>query len=133
MKRPSLTTGIAALLLCGAGAVVLYKAWPEKVSSPDVAESVVNNRDRGNKSSSRTPDATAGEKWKSLTNDNLSPQVRLDLARQIDTDLSPSEIDLLFASLRHIPAGQGKESWWLVMNEIMEQMRRKGVWPRPAE
>lgn len=53
--------------------------------------------------------------------------MRLDLARKIDRDLSAEDIDFLFKTLRRIPEGHAKESWWVVMNEIMAQMCAKGV------
>lgn len=66
-------------------------------------------------------------KWASLTDPSLPVETRLNLARQISRDLSQEDVDLLFELLRYQPASHNREHWWVVMNEIIEQMRRKGV------
>jgi len=76
---------------------------------------------------SRPLSKTGGGKWNSLTDESQTRETRLNLARQIDQNLTLAEIDSLFASFQYQPASQNQEAWWVVMNEMMEQMRRKGV------
>ena len=66
-------------------------------------------------------------KWHNLMNDALPRHTKLELARKIDLSLSSDDIDLLLGSLGRVPAAHAKDAWWVIMNEIMEQMRRKGV------
>ena len=67
------------------------------------------------------------KKWQGLTNHTLPTHVRLDIARSIDTGLSTTAVDYLLSTFTHNPPHQFREQWWLVLNEIMEQMRKKGA------
>lgn len=66
---------------------------------------------------------------KALVDDSLPEHTRLEIARRIDHTLSDSDVDYLFEALGREPE-TNREQWWVVMNEIIEQMRRKGVGER---
>ncbi|SHK31983.1 hypothetical protein SAMN02745181_3601 [Rubritalea squalenifaciens DSM 18772] len=63
---------------------------------------------------------------RALTDPTVSERLRLDLARRIDTGLESGDVDYLFGLFRHNPGGDNKV-WWVVLNEIMQQMDAKGV------
>ena len=131
MKKTT-TTIIAALsLLIGAGGVVVWKQRDtDKPQSPvKTTTSNTTPKSRTSNPTDSKPSPSQKIKWSSITDSTLSQQTRINLAKQINANLSQDEIDLLFDSLRHQPAPQNKEQWWVVMNEIIEQMRRKGVAP----
>lgn len=127
MKLPSSTLIIALLLLIGAGGIVVYQTWPGEVELKG-EEKVAAEKPQHTRPVKVAPKKEdPAQKWTSLTDHRLTSQVRLELARTIDADLSSPEIELLFEALQFQPEGQRPEIWWLVMNEIMEQMRKKGV------
>lgn len=67
------------------------------------------------------------DRWQALVDDFVPREERLELAREIHAGLPPQDVDFLFASLRHKPLSGDEEKWWVVMNEIMENMRKFGV------
>lgn len=112
---------IAAMLLLGASGLVWLKIGNED-SPPEPSPAARTSTSRF---SQRTTAATF--RYKALTDDSLAQHTRLDLARSIDTHLSEQETELLLGAFTHTPQSQSNEQWWLVLNEIMEQMRKKGV------
>jgi hypothetical protein len=55
-------------------------------------------------------------------------EVRVDMLRSIEAGkLGPEEVDALYALLRHAPAAHQETGWWVVVNEIMEQMRVQAI------
>lgn len=81
--------------------------------------------------SSHTRPATgskpADSPWSRLTADTLPTHQRLEIARQIPESLGQEDTAALFAAMDHTPRSGGEEDWYVILNEIMEQMRRKGV------
>lgn len=65
--------------------------------------------------------------WFKLTNDSLPTHQRLEIARQISDSLGKEDTAALFATLDHSPRSGAEEDWYLILNEIMEQMRRHGL------
>ena len=76
------------------------------------------------KSEKPKPDLT---RWKPLLDDSLRWENRLVLAEGIREGITPAEVEFLFSALDHTPAAGTEEQWWVVMNEIMERMRRYGL------
>lgn len=66
-------------------------------------------------------------RWQPLTDDSLAWQARIEIARRIDSTLSETEAAHFLAILSRDPAPGREEDWWVVMNEIMEQMRKHGL------
>ncbi len=63
-------------------------------------------------------------RWAKIVDPSIRWQVRVDQLRRFSTQsLSTSEIDELFALLNHRPQPQHAEDWWVVVNEVMEQLR----------
>lgn len=131
MKRPSPTILLASLLLAGALGLGVYQITSQQ------DDPVVEDREHQHEpASSRMPDNEVSvedpvAKWEALSDHRLTPEIRLNLARRIDVELSQSEIDSLISFLRQIPDvdedASLQQAHWLVANEVMEQMRRKGV------
>lgn len=63
---------------------------------------------------------------RALSDYTVSEKVRLDVARRIDSDLSSKDVDYLYQLLRYKPEGDDPH-WWVVLNEIMQQMAAKKV------
>ena len=72
------------------------------------------------------PDSTKSS-WSALTQDDLPAYQRLELARQLPTSLQDRDVAALFAAMDHTPSSGSEEGWYVVLNEIMEQMRRYGL------
>lgn len=70
---------------------------------------------------------TADSRWSKLTEDNLPTYQRLEIARQISDSLSQDDTAALFAAMDHRPHSGAEENWYLIFNEILEQMRRHGL------
>ena len=123
MKK-STTILLAAVLLLGAGTLVWWKK-----GSVDVPSTSTEQATSVNYKSRITNHKSQSSRYTSLTNHALPTHTRLDLARSIDTGLKPAAIAHLLTTFTHAPPHQSREQWWLVLNEIMEQMRKKGVAP----
>lgn len=68
------------------------------------------------------------KKFTHLTNPAIRWQLRVDFLKNLDiASLTASDIDSLYSLLRFQPASQDSESWWVVVNEVMEQMRLHGL------
>lgn len=74
-----------------------------------------------------TRDEASVNPWTALTRDTLPVYERLEIARSISPTLGDDDIATLFSALSHTPRAGGADDWYLVLNEIMEQMRRHGV------
>lgn len=62
--------------------------------------------------------------YRKLTDSSIRWEVRVDMLRRIEVDrLKSQDIDTLFSLLRYQPTAGQEQSWWVVVNEIMEQMR----------
>lgn len=118
----STTIILSAVLLIGAGALVWWKIRPSEAPSASADQTTQAPRPRDSKAS-----RPASKKWLGLTDPALPVHVRLDLARGFDTHLGPAEIDILLDSFTHSPPRHAREHWYVVLNEIFGQMRKKGV------
>ncbi len=140
------TVALATTVLLIGGAATLW--WPGTgkltgtSSSPDTgtgdeapnyplhSHNLADKKDSRTTSNTKTNNsATTLRKLRSLTDDTQPTHVRLDIARSIDTSLSADAVDFLLSTLNHKPPRHLQEQWWVVLNEIMEQMRKKGVAP----
>lgn len=65
--------------------------------------------------------------WDTLTRDDLPRHQRLEIARHISASHDSADAGTLFAALDHIPRSGAEEDWFVILNEIMEQMRRNGL------
>lgn len=66
-------------------------------------------------------------KWHSLLDDSLTAQRRLLITDHIRADISVAEVNFLFSALDHTPSAGAEEPWWIIMNEIMERLRKQGL------
>lgn len=64
-----------------------------------------------------------------LTDHTVPVHYRLELAREIGSHLPEDEITALLDSLSLTPPAGTEDDWWVIMNEIMEQMRKNGTSP----
>lgn len=111
-----------ACLTLGAAGVITWAVLDKK-----------DTRERGAAVSSAKPSRAASHSTKdknryaNLTENSTRWQVRVDQLRRMDaTTLNPTEIDDLYSKLHHQPSSQ-KEAWWVVMNEIMEQIVKQEI------
>ena len=71
---------------------------------------------------------TPSSRWKSLIDPSIRWQVRVDVLRRLDEEtLSRFDVDALYSLLEHRPLSGQAEDWWVVVNEIMEQMRLQAI------
>lgn len=73
------------------------------------------------------PSTRVLERWRPLLDGFLPVEERLDIARSINSGLLPAEVAFLYDALTHTPISGKEEDWWVVVNEIMEQMRKHGA------
>ncbi len=67
-------------------------------------------------------------RWAVLTDSKVLWQKRAGILREMNTrTLRSEDVDFLFGLLRHQPRMGAEEGWWVVANEIMEQLRRRGL------
>ncbi|MFC4992845.1 HEAT repeat domain-containing protein [Rubritalea tangerina] len=127
MSTRALLIGLLAMLVLVGGFIGWTVHSSEDVSSK--APLAEKPRPSARASVSRPPKLVVSDRLKALADDGKRDHLRLEIARSIDTDLNEAEIDYLFGILKRDPAHHAREDWWVVMNEIMEQMRKKNVAP----
>ena len=109
------------LLLAAASATwFLQRDSGPNVRSGDLRSPSSPARPPGNNKPADSP-------WSRLTTDSLPTHQRLEIARQISGSLSKGDTAALFAAMDHTPRSGGEEDWYVILNEIMEQMRRHGL------
>ena len=109
------------LLLAAASATwFLQSDSGRNVRSGDLRSPASHTRPAGNNKTTDSP-------WSRLTKDTLPAHQRLEIARQISGSLSKQDNAALFAAMDHTPRSGGEEDWYVILNEIMEQMRRHGL------
>ncbi|MGJ8634237.1 MAG: HEAT repeat domain-containing protein [Luteolibacter sp.] len=120
MKSTSII--LATLLLAGAGGVVWWQLdKTEEHSEENIAEEVVKIREAREARDSR---------FQKLTDNSVRWQVRVDMLRSLDAaSLNQEDINTLYDLLTYTPVPGQEENWWVVANEIMEQMRLKAIAP----
>lgn len=125
----AITTGVFAL----AGIAWLLKSNQENQVQVQVRaqEQVPSGSTQSSREKKPHRDLTSTRisesKWNALTRDDLPRHQRLELARQISDRLSPEDTATLYAALKHTPPSANPEEWYVILNEIMEQMRRHGL------
>jgi hypothetical protein len=118
-KRLAILAIVPALLI----AVTTALLWPDSTVNPAPA----NTTSKRHQDRKPAPHQPAASEWQPLLDDSLPLETRLDLARSIDHQTSQAERAFLFDALTHTPRPDTGQDWWIVMNEIMEQMRKKGI------
>jgi len=119
----TLTIGIfvlAGLYLYQKGANSIDSRESQIASIEEPFENVKNSR---NNKRTRALSLSA-----SLIDEKTRWEVRVDRVRNLDVSgLSSEHVDALFALLDHEPSqtSQKQEDWWIVLNEIMEQLRQE--------
>lgn len=69
-------------------------------------------------------------RFTSLTDTTVRWQVHVDSLRNLDAaTLGEHDVDVLYSLLHHTPQAGYEEQWWVVVNEIMEQMRLQAIAP----
>ncbi len=109
---------IPALLLGAAGAWLVISKQETTKTTPIPQTERVSRPSGQDKRASR---------WPKLTDHTLPLETRLNIPRGIDRSLPPHECDELYALMRYQPSSGNESEWWVVMNEIMEQMRKNGA------
>ena len=90
---------------------------PELVNLSDQHDRIQNNQESLNES-----------RFSSLLDSSLPWESRTISLRELDKGkLGQEEVNELFELLRHQPEANLKESWYVTVNEIMEQMRIQGI------
>lgn len=111
----------AAALLTGATALVWWKQGQGSVR-PAVAPAATN---AARPSPGKNRPST---RWDKLTDTSVPWQTRVATLRRLDAGtLTEADTDALYALLAHRPAPGQEEAWWVVANEIMEQMRKQAI------
>ena len=76
----------------------------------------------------RTLPHTQSNRFTSLIDSSIRWQVKVDQLRRLEgSTLNPTEVDYLYKLLREKPQGSGKEAWWVVVNEVMEQIVKQNI------
>ncbi len=125
MNKPIIL--VASLSLIGAGSLVYWQSQrPEPTPQETITQPVVKPATtRAPRPATQTPSLVSR-----ITDSSLRYEVRVDALRRLDAkSLTPQEIDTLYTLLNHTPKAGHEESWWVVVNEIMEQMRKQAIAP----
>jgi len=138
----SLFSILLTIALLGAGLLWLVKndgkGTPETVNSqnlppqsPTTGE-VLSPSETIDPSSSSSPTASASPAppthFTYLTDSSIPWQKRVEKLRSLDAaNLSQTELDQLYLLLDHQTQGQTPRQWWVVLNEVMEQIRKQAI------
>lgn len=84
----------------------------------------------GNSAESSSRQNVLKSRFENLANTSVRWQVHVDKLRALDAaTLGEHDIDILYTLLDHTPPAGQEENWWVVVNEIMEQMRIQAIAP----
>ncbi len=115
----------AALLLAGAGGIIWWQH-----ARTDKHLLAASNNPGLTSPHIRTEKAARDSRFQSLTDPSVRWQVRVDMLRRLDAgSLGQEDINTLYSLLKFQPAADQEENWWVVVNEIMEQMRLQAIAP----
>lgn len=118
-------TVIAALLLIGAG----YVGW-WNLSQTDLNSKGFIHPFENTLSSVNRQRPTQVSEFESLIDSSIAWRLRVDRLRNIEVNnLGQEDINALYELLNHQPVLGQEESWWVVVNEIMEQLRLNAIAP----
>jgi hypothetical protein len=113
-------------LLAGTGIAVWMGFRGDVTPSPVTTLPV--NTSTGHRERVNSHSQAAKSRWSGIAENGLPVRDRLEIARRIATDtLGKEDEEVLFALMRNVPRTGGENDWYLVVNEVMEQMRRRGV------
>ena len=122
MSRKTLIAAFATVLLLVAAATWMLRQAEERPHSSAARELPPRSLPRAGNG-----ETISKSRWDILTRDDLPRHQRLEIARRISASLGPDDAGTLFTALRHTPRSGGEEDWYVILNEIMEQMRRHGL------
>jgi hypothetical protein len=116
---------LAALILTGAAGAVWWQLGKNEGRQTGTATSPISEP-----SHRRAVKPARTSRFASLTDPSVRWQVRVDMLRRLEADsLGGEDIDTLYKLLNHRPAPGQEENWWIIVNEIMEQMRKQAIAP----
>lgn len=133
MKKPILL--LATLSIIGAGALGYWQFSKSQQATDDAARAKATQSELP-KAATRTnhpndsghPKAPKSLLIAKITDTSIRWEIRVDILRRLDADsLTGEEIDSLYSLLTHTPKPGQEGSWWVTVNEIMEQMRKQGI------
>jgi hypothetical protein len=124
MSQRTLLLTLACLVL-GAG---IFAYLMVAGSSEKPLEPLPNVTEKPEIHHRRTLPHTQSNRFTSLIDSSIRWQVKVDQLRRLDgSTLNPTEVDYLYKLLREKPQGSGKEAWWVVVNEVMEQIVKQNI------
>lgn len=122
MNRSS-TFLTAALVLCAAGGVAYWQMT--EIGNESVTAPTRSNKDTFTPKAHRVDSESIYHK---ITDLSIRWEVRVDMLRRMEaSNLKSEDVDALFTLLRYEPAAGQEQNWWVVVNEIMEQMRLQAI------
>ena len=122
MKKAWMAVGICSVVVVATIAVIFSRkngsgaadAAPEHYSSPPARRV------------ERTP-RELSSRWQPLLDPARSREERLEIVRGVRDGVSRMEAEDLLGLMDHRPTGAGQEEWWVILNEIMDQLGKNGV------
>lgn len=141
MNKSTIT--LATLSIIGAGALGYWQISKSPESSQvskghnqeQATEAGMNQALPSTSSATRSSSSSSSTKAKrkvsiidKITDTSIRWELRRDILLRMDADsLTADEIDSLYDLLTHSPQPGQEENWWVVVNEIMEQLRKQGI------
>ncbi|MFC4991954.1 hypothetical protein [Rubritalea tangerina] len=132
MSHRSFIIALACMLLAVAGFVIWTLSGSTELEEAGQAQrgrtpERVSVSDQGVVREDRPRDAS--NRFTRLSDGSVRWQVRVDQLRRLDAStLNATEVDYLYGLLRHAPSGN-PEAWWVVVNEVMEQIVKQSIAP----
>ena len=123
MKKPILP--LAILSIIGAGSLVYWQYSAKPAPTAPEHSTVTSKPTRATRTTAQESTLISR-----ITDTSIRWEIRVDMLRRLDaSSLTSKEIDTLYTLLNHIPKTGFEENWWVVVNEIMEQMRKQAIGP----
>ena len=132
-----LGTGLFAWLNFDEAPALIDQPETEEASTIDEPDQVsiaavpISESDHAPPDSSVTPSfevVPPSTRFQFLTDPSIRWQERANHLRELDANtLSQADVDALYELLDHRPLPDHAEDWWIVVNEIMEQMRLQAI------
>lgn len=124
MSNRTFILAIVAIILAASG----YMMWLENDSTPIAPAPKTQYEDKIPKTQKPNTTPTEKSRFSSLSDRSLRWQVRVENLRNMDIQaLNSEDIDELYEWLKYQPQVGEKEDWYVIANEIMEQMRQQGI------
>ena len=126
MSQRAFIIALASLMLCTGGFVSWVMMESDEQSSESI--SVVSNKPVAQRVNEQ--DNVKSNRFTSLTDRSIRWQVRVDQLRRLDaSSLNTTEVDYFYTLLHQHPKGHRKEDWWVIVNEVMEQIVQQRIQP----